>query len=98
MKQLDSSRVANLTLKCGKKLKVGVVAQQFVQCWNDLAKDHPAILDARKKMGEMLFEEVFQTLITYYSLNLLALTHTTKEFENMFEDCEVEASEEEETA
>lgn len=90
MKAIDSRKVAEKTYKCGKKLKLWQTTQGFVKVWEDLSKDNPTMLKVKELIGDDLFNEVFQTIITFYALNLLAYTHNQKEFDKIINDCEVE--------
>lgn len=90
MKAIDSRKVAEKTYKCGKKLKLWQTTQGFVKVWEDLSKDNPTMAQVKEKLGDDLYNELFQTLITFFALNLLANTHNQKEFDKIINDCEVE--------
>lgn len=93
MKAIDSGKVAEKTYKCGKKLKVGQIAQEFNGAWDDLEKDNPTYKEVKEKLGKDLFEELYQTTITYFALRLLARTHNSKELNKILDECEVGESE-----
>ena len=48
------------------------------------------MLEIKEKLGEQLFNELFQTIITFYALNLLARTHNNKDFAKILDDVSVE--------
>ena len=93
MKAIDSGKVATKTMGCGKKLKVWQTAELFVKSWQELSKDNPVFVEVKGKLGDDLFDEMFQTTITYYALNLLARTHNQKDFDKIISDCEIEGDE-----
>ena len=90
MRSIDSNKVAKKTYKCGKKLKLWQTTQAFVQSWDDLSKDNPTMIEVKEKLGDKLYDELFQTLITFFALNLLARTHNQKEFDEIINSCEIE--------
>ena len=90
MRSIDSNKVAKKTYKCGKKLKVSQIAQAFVQIWDDLTKSNPTMIEIKEKLEGKLYDELFQTLITFFALNLLARTHNKKEFDEIINSCEIE--------
>ena len=65
MRQIDSSKVAQKTYKCGKKLKLWQTTQAFVQSWEELSKDNPTMLEIKEKLGDKLYDELFETIITF---------------------------------
>lgn len=90
MRQIDSSKVAQKTYKCGKKLKLWQTTQAFVQSWEELSKDNPTMLEVKEKLGDKMYDELFETIITFYALNLLARTHNQKDFTKIIDEVSVE--------
>ena len=92
MKVIDSNKVAKQTQKCGKKLKVSQVSKVFVESWNDLEKDNPTFKEIKEQLGEQQFNNLFQTTITFFALNLLARTHGKKDFDDILNSCCIETT------
>lgn len=90
MKIIDGEKVAIQTSKCGKRLKVQVIAGLFVETIEVLEKQNSVVKEAKEKCGDELFGALNHTLITFFALQLLAKTHNTKEFEEIFANCQVE--------
>lgn len=90
MKKIDGIKVANETSKCGKRLKVNVVAGLLAEALETLENKNSVVKEVKEKCGEELFNEFEHSIMTFFALNLLAKTHNPKEFKELFENCQVE--------
>ena len=95
MKRIDGGKVAVITSKCGRKLKVCEVAGVLVEAIETIGKKNPIVIEAKETLGKKMFEQLTSTIITFYSLNLLAKTHDEKEIREIMKECEIEDKESE---
>lgn len=77
MKQLDGKKVYQKAIKTTKKIKVNEAVVGLGKALTEMRKNNKIKID----------DETFNTIITYYSLMLLARTHDTKEYNEIFNSC-----------
>ena len=90
MTMIDGDKVGNAILKCGKKIKVSQAGGLLVLVLGELAPTSPVMHKVKVKLGEKQFQEMADTIITFYGLNLLARTHDSKEYNRIFKELQVE--------
>lgn len=95
MQKLDMEAVAKRTKCCGKKIKISQSAGLLYETFKTLDDKNPTIIEVKQKIDTCLYEELVATIITFYSLNLLARTHTSKELETILKECEINEEESE---
>jgi len=85
MKQICAEKVAKEVAKCTKKLKVGEVVGLLVKT-----------IDGVEEHQNIKFrDEDINTILSYFSLTLLARTHNSKEYEKILDECSIEVRESE---
>ena len=85
MKQICAEKVSQEVATCTKKLKVAEVIGLLVQT-----------IDSVEKHQNIKFEDdVINTIMSYFSLTLLARTHNSKEYEKILENCSIRVEESE---
>ena len=92
MKVIDSSKVSSKTEKCGKRLKVKTIVEAYVHTQDKLLVDNDLVKEVKEKLGEELFDQLTNTTITFFALELLARTHNQKEFKQIIKECEVDTN------
>ena len=90
MKVIDGGKVAEKTSKCGKRLKVQVVAGLYAETLKTLEEKNATMKEVKAKLGDELYGAFVQTTITFFALQLLAKTHNSKEFQEIFANCQTE--------
>ena len=80
MKQICAESVAQEVSKCSKKLKVNEVVGLMVQTINSVEEHQHIHFD----------DDTINTIISYFSLTLLARTHNKKDYEKILEQCSIE--------
>lgn len=90
MKMIDGEKVAIEASNCGKRLKVKIIAGLYAEAIGTLEQKNSVIQECKAKCGDDLFAQMQQTVITFFALNLLAKTHSEKEFKEIFEKCQVD--------
>lgn len=90
MKKIDSVAVANETSTCKKQLEVCAVAGLLVETFQALEKKNPTVKEVKEKSGEQLYYKFLEAIVTVYALNLLASSHNSKEFNEIFERCQLD--------
>ena len=88
MSAINGDRVAEITSKCGKKLKVQEVAGLLVKTIDDVSARNPVVKQIIDKCGIDLCGALFGTIQTMFSLHLLARTHNSKEFNEILKRIE----------
>jgi len=85
MKQICAENVSKKVATCTKKLRVNEVIGLLVQT-----------IDGVEKNQNIKFEdEVINTILSYFSLTLLARTHNSKEYEKILDECSIRVEESE---
>ena len=82
-----SDKVIEKTRECGKKLKVNECVSRLFKTLSHLVDENPKMQNAGRTLGKEDFEEVLSIIVTYYSLELLARTHSPNEFEMILTEC-----------
>lgn len=93
MKPINGDRVAEITSKCGKKLKVREVAGMLAQTIEQVGAKNPVVKQVVDKCGYDLCGALFGTIQTMFALNLLAKTHDSKEFAEIMKQIEIQENE-----
>lgn len=86
MKELSGEKVYKEALNDSKKLKVCEVVQLLIGTLREI----------NQYKNNMVDEETFNTIITYFALTLLSRTNSEKDYQKIFDGClvgEVEESE-----
>ena len=86
MKQLDGEKVYKIARATTKKIKVNEAVVGLAKTLTEIRENNKAQID----------DEVFNTIIIYYSLMLYARTHNSKEYDEMFNSCLVGSEKESE--
>ena len=95
MSAINGDRVAEITSKCGKKLKVQECAGLLVETIDDISARNPLVKEIIDKCGINMCSALFGTIQTMFALHLLARTHNSKEFSEIMKQVEERTKESE---